>query len=120
MASPPCTSFKSLSLQIIPVDGLRRPTIRFWVEIGFRRVGQAESATLDFANVFACRAGDEAVELSLYHLRYLLVNEKTLPRAGQRENHTAPDRGTKRKQPALASCLEPVFFEPLTLGGQCR
>jgi hypothetical protein len=68
MGSPPCTGFKSLSLQIIPVDGLRRPTIRFGVEIGFRRVGQAESATLDFANVFACRAGDEAVELSLNHL----------------------------------------------------
>lgn len=94
MGSLPRNGCISLILQIVPIDDLWRPTIRLRIEIGFRWVRQAEAEALNLAYVFSCRVSDKSVELGLYHLRLLLGKEKTLPHTGQRENHTAPDRGT--------------------------
>jgi hypothetical protein len=85
----PCTGFISPSLQLVPVDDQRRLTIRLGVEIGFRRVGQTETATVNVVYVFTRGIGNKSVEFGLYHLRLLRENEKTPPHAGQRENHTA-------------------------------
>jgi len=102
MGPPPCTDFKSLSLQIVPVDYQRRPTIRFRIKIGFRRVRQTEAASLNLAYVFACSVSDKAVELALYHLRLLLEKEKTLPTLGS-VKITPPRIGARDTKTARAS-----------------
>jgi len=102
MGPPPCTAFKSLSLQIVPVDDLRRPTIRLRIEIGFQRVRQTEAAALNLVYVFACSVSDKAVELALYHLRLLLEKEKTLPTLGS-VKITPPRIGARDTKTARAS-----------------
>ena len=76
-------------VNLVPVDYLRRQ-IRLGVEVDNVWVCQAEAKALNFAKVLAGGFGDETVDLVLCHLRLLLETEKTPPRAGQRENHTAP------------------------------
>tara|TARA_R100001480_G_C4652337_1_gene171040 strand:+ start:256 stop:585 length:330 start_codon:yes stop_codon:yes gene_type:complete len=61
-------------IDLVPVQDLRRQVTGFGIETDGHRVCQTETTKPDFSKIFTGCSGDLLVELSLCHLRLLLLS----------------------------------------------
>jgi len=86
----------------ISLNATMLKVIWFRIEIGFYRISNTETPSLDFIEIFACGLGYKLVELFLCHrVSFFEMMEVTPPRSGAAIEITAPHSG--RHQWAMGS-----------------